>query len=141
MQLRLHYINNILLPPNYIKGLTSNPKLKQLAKDKRKAGFLPEVAFWMQVHKGKFHGIDFDRQRVIGNYIVDFYVKYLALVVEIDGSSHDGREEQDEIRENYLKNFGIRIFRATNQDVMNRMDYVLKELENYILSNYSLDNN
>jgi len=95
----------------------------------------------MQVHKGKFHGIDFDRQRVIGNYIVDFYVKYLGLVVEIDGSSHDGREEQDEIRENYLKNFGIRIFRATNQDVMNRMDYVLKELENYILSNYSLDNN
>ena len=39
----------------------------------RKAGVLSEVIFWLQVHKGMFWKIDFDRQRIIGNYIVDFY--------------------------------------------------------------------
>lgn len=66
-----------------------------LAREKRKAGILPEVLFWQQVHKKKFYAIDFDRQRIIGDYIVDFYVKALGLVVEIDGSSHDHKQEYD----------------------------------------------
>lgn len=45
-----------------------------------------------KVHKGHFYKIDFDRHPVIGNYIVDFYVKKLGLVVEIDGSSHDDKK-------------------------------------------------
>ncbi|MBP1163359.1 very-short-patch-repair endonuclease [Chryseobacterium sp. PvR013] len=43
----------------------------------------------------KFHTIDFDRQRIIGNYIVDFYVKTLGLIIEIDGSSHDEKELEE----------------------------------------------
>ncbi|WP_317228619.1 MULTISPECIES: DUF559 domain-containing protein [Chryseobacterium] len=43
--------------------------------------------------------MDFDRQRIIGNYIVDFYVKTLGLIIEIDGSSHDGKEIYDSIRQ------------------------------------------
>lgn len=46
-----------------------------------------------------FWKIDFDRQRIIGNYIVDFYVKTLGLVIEIDGSSHENKEEYDQKRE------------------------------------------
>lgn len=96
------YIKGIKLRINFLNDLPRNPKLAKLSKDKRKAGYLPEVLFWQQVLKRRFHSIDFDRQRNIGNYIVDFYVKYLGLVVEINGSSHDSSEEYDEIRENYL---------------------------------------
>jgi len=42
------------------------------------------VLFWKQVHKGKFYGINFNRQKIIGRYIVDFYVPSLSLVIEIE---------------------------------------------------------
>jgi len=51
------------------------PTLKLLAKEKQKAGIYSEVLFWQQVRNKQFYQIDFDRQRIIGNYSVDFYVK------------------------------------------------------------------
>ncbi len=49
----------------------------------------------------KLWGFDFDRQRCIDNYIVDFYCKELMLVIEVDGMSHDSDEAslKDEIRQ------------------------------------------
>ncbi len=96
-------IHDIPIYRNYIENLPSNPLLKQLSRDKRKAGILSEVLFWQQVRNRNFHGIDFDRQRIIGNFIVDFYVKTLGLVVEIDGSSHELKEVEDEVRQGYLE--------------------------------------
>ena len=110
-------INNTPIKRNFIENLPYNPKLKQLVKDKRKAGILSEVLFWVQVHKGKFHKIDFDRQRIIGNYIVDFYVKTLGLIVEIDGNSHDYKQDYDAERQLYFENLGLKVFRCTDDDV------------------------
>ena len=47
----------------------------------------------------------FLRQRVINNYIVDFYCSELNLVIELDGDSHyeDGAEQYDEIRTEILE--------------------------------------
>jgi very-short-patch-repair endonuclease len=69
------FIGNIEIKqyPNLI--LPANPNFKVRAKALRQARNLSEVLFWIQVTKGGFHKIDFDRQKVIGNYIVDFYVK------------------------------------------------------------------
>jgi very-short-patch-repair endonuclease len=64
------------------------------------------VLFWQQVHKGIFHKIDFDRQRIIGHYIVDFYVKALGLIIEIDGVSHDHKASYDSEKQAYLENLG-----------------------------------
>jgi len=85
MQIVTH-IDNIAIRRNFVAPLPYNKNLKPLLPGKRKSGILCEILFWKQVHERKFHGIDFDRQRIIGNYIVDFYVKNLGLVVEIDGS-------------------------------------------------------
>lgn len=103
-------INKIPIYRNFVENLPHNPALKTLARSKRKAGILSEVLFWMQVHKGNFHKIDFDRQRIIGNYIVDFYVKALGLVVEVDGCSHDNKQEYDAERQAYLESFGLKVF-------------------------------
>ena len=121
-----------------ILELPYNPNLKQRAKELRQARNLPEVLFWMQVTKGGFHKIDFDRQRVIGNFIVDFYIKKLGLVIEIDGSSHDGKEEYDAEREEYLISLGLKVYRIQVDDVMKQMNNVLIGLENYIVENYGV---
>lgn len=132
----LTQINGIPICKNYVENLPYNPKLKALLNGKRKAGILSEVIFWKQVRANSFHNIDFDRQRIIGNYIVDFYVKKLGLVVEIDGWSHDVKKDYDEFREKYLESLGLKIFRLTDFDVKNNLGKVMKDLEGFIVENY-----
>jgi hypothetical protein len=54
-------------------ALSYNPKLKDRAKALRKAGNLPEVLLWNKLKNNQLRGLDFDRQKIIGNYVVDFY--------------------------------------------------------------------
>jgi len=131
-------IKDTLLGPNPITELPYNPQLKLRARELRKAENLSEVLFWMQVTKGRFHKIDFDRQRVIGNFIVDFYVKQLGLVIEIDGSSHDNKIEYDKSREEYLFSLGLKIYRVKVIDVMRNMHSVLIGLEEYMIQEYGI---
>ncbi|MBX2930649.1 MAG: DUF559 domain-containing protein [Chitinophagaceae bacterium] len=102
----LTHIHNIPIRKNFIPQLPYNPLLKELAKEKRKARILSEVLFWKQVRNKQFHNIDFDRQRIIGNYIVDFYVKALGLAIEIDGISHEAKESYNKVREIFLLSEG-----------------------------------
>jgi very-short-patch-repair endonuclease len=53
---------------------------------------LGEVLLWQRLKRKQMRGFDFDRQRPIYRYIVDFYCKDLKLAIEIDGSSHDSEE-------------------------------------------------
>jgi very-short-patch-repair endonuclease len=131
-------IRNIPIKQNYIKNLTANPFLKNLAKEKRKAGILSEVLFWKQVRNDTFHTIDFDRQRIIGNFIVDFYVPSLGLVVEIDGSSHDDKMDYDRARQQFLEDLGINVFRCDDSDVKKHIDVVMTSLEDFIISHYGI---
>jgi very-short-patch-repair endonuclease len=79
----------------------------------------------MQITKKKFHKIDFDRQRIIANYIVDFYIKKLGLIIEIYGSSHDDKELYDNARGEYFISIGLKIYRISVDDVMKNMDFAL----------------
>jgi very-short-patch-repair endonuclease len=133
------YINDILLKQYPSLVLPKNSKLNERAKKLRQARNLPEVLFWMQVTKGGFHKIDFDRQIVIGNYIVDFYVKSLRLIIEVDGSSHHNNEEYDFKREEFLKSLGLKVYRITVNDIMKNMYNVMLGLENYIIENYGVE--
>ncbi|GAB0156518.1 DUF559 domain-containing protein [Chryseobacterium sp. Alg-005] len=126
-------INGVPIRRNFVENLPYNSGLKVLLREKRKAGILSEVLFWKQVRAKTFHHIDFDRQRIIGNYIVDFYVKTLGLIIEIDGSGHDLKQEYDGIRQAYLESLGLVIFRITDFDVRNHLPVVMKELEDFIV--------
>lgn len=108
------------------------------AKALRKAGNFPEVVFWKYVRNKSFWNIDFDRQRIIGNYIVDFYIKTLGLVVEIDGESHNEKESYDEKRELFLKSLELKIFKTTNFRVIHDLDNVMKELEQFIIEEFGI---
>jgi very-short-patch-repair endonuclease len=132
-------IHNIPIKRNFILNLPYNPSLKDRAKALIKAGNFSEVVFWKEVRNKSFWNIDFDRQRIIGNYIVDFYVKTLGLVIEIDGEIHNFQEDYDEKRELFLKNLGLRIFRISTTKMKYDTENVMKDLEQFIISEYRIE--
>jgi len=132
-------ISGISIKRNFIENLPYNPKLKILGREKRKAGIYSEVLFWQQVRAGLFYNIDFDRQRIIGNYIVDFYVKTLGLIVEIDGISHENKIEYDAVRQQFLESLGLKIFRVTDGAVKSNILIVMEELQNFIISEFGVE--
>jgi very-short-patch-repair endonuclease len=115
---------------NYL-NLPFNPKLKQRAKELRKAGVLSEVLLWKQLKNKQFKGYDFDRQKIIGNYIVDFYCTNCNVVIEVDGSSHDDKEEYDALRDAYLKGLGLEVIHIRDIDVKKNLDGVMKMLKSH----------
>ena len=115
---------------NYMK-LPFNPSLKERARELRKAGNLCEVLFWNQVKNKQFKGYDFDRQKIIGNYIVDFYCTNCNVVIEIDGSSHDDKQEYDAKRDKFLEDLGLTIIHIPVLEVMNNMAKVMNDLYNH----------
>ena len=129
-------INNIKIKDRYIHNLPANKDLLWFARENRKAGNMAEIVFWMKVHKKMFHGLDFDRQKVIGNYIVDFFVRKLGLVIEIDGGSHNEKADYDAQRDKYLESIGLKVFHTTDYDVLQHVGMVLEELRRYIVNNY-----
>ena len=130
------YINNIPIYRYFTSNLPSNHNLAQRARELRKAGNLAEILFWKRVHKSKFYKIDFDRQRVIGSYIVDFYVKTLSLIVEIDGLSHVGKEVYDAQRQSYLESLGLIVYRIKDTRILKDIDNVMLELEVFVCNRY-----
>ncbi len=129
-------INDIQIKDHYVHNLPENRELFAYARENRRAGNMAEIAFWKQVHKKMFHGLDFDRQKVIGNYIVDFFVKRLGLVIEIDGGSHNEKADYDAQRDKYLEGLGLKVFHTTDYDVLQHLNIMLSDLRKYIVDNY-----
>ncbi|MEA1882984.1 MAG: endonuclease domain-containing protein [Thermotogota bacterium] len=97
--------------------ITYHQRLAVLAKHLKKKSTLSEVILWNHIKSRKMLGIKFQRQKVIGRYIVDFYSKELKLAIEIDGNSHDKRLEADQNREEELNRMGMKVYRILDIDV------------------------
>lgn len=119
------------------KIIPYNPKLKALAKKLRKDMTLSEVLLWDQLKQKKMLGYDFDRQRPIDNFIVDFYCKDLMLAIEVDGSSHDNGEthKADVKRQSILENLGVNFLRFDDLEVKKEMSNVLRTIQYWIEEN------
>jgi very-short-patch-repair endonuclease len=74
------------------------------------------------------HNYDFDRQKPLDAYIVDFYCKELQLAIEIDGNSHDYKYEQDLIRQTRLESLGVHFLRFDDAEVKQNMSNVLRTI-------------
>ena len=72
------------------------------------------------------------RQKVIGKYIVDFYIAEAKLVIELDGSQHFEAEEQgtDAQRDAYLQTLGLTVLRYANSDVNRNFTGVCEDIWN-----------
>jgi very-short-patch-repair endonuclease len=109
-----------------------NPRLKKIARKLRKDMTLSEILFWQQIKGKKLLGYDFHRQKPIDEYVVDFYCPRLKLVLEIDGDSHDGKEEADKIRQDKLESLGLTVMRFWDSDVKNSVDGIIDQLREWI---------
>ena len=82
----------------------------------------PEKRLWRYLSNSQLEGHKFRRQSVIGYYIADFACPAASLIVEVDGDTHD--DAKDRLRDDKLAEFGFRVIRVTNHDVMTNMDGV-----------------
>lgn len=107
-----------------------NKNLKPLARSLRKFGTKGEALLWRNVLKAKQHWpYQFNRQFIIGDYIVDFICRKLKLIIEIDGSSHIAKSEEDFKRQNYLESLGFTVLRFPESLVVYRIDEVVEEID------------
>jgi len=95
----------------------SNPKKYQFAKGMRNHPMASEDALWQLIRRKQL-GMKFRRQYVAYGYILDFYQIDTKLAVEVDGSSHFGRNEADALRDKHLAQQGITTLRLTDTMVM-----------------------
>ncbi len=113
-------------------NLPYNKKLVQRAKNLRKSGSLPEALLWREIKSKKINGLDFDRQKVIGNYIVDFFCAKIKTVIEIDDKTHELKEQHDSIRNKYLQDLGLRIIHISAKDVLKNPSSVAELLRSVL---------
>ena len=97
-----------------------------------------EKHLWHDFLKLQTH--QFYRQRIIGDYIADFYCPATKLVIELDGSQHYENEalEYDAIRTVYMNSLGLKVLRFTNVEVDKRFMDVCINIEQTILSQLAL---
>lgn len=114
------------------KIIPYNSDLKQLASQLRKNMTLSEVLLWNELKKKQMLGYDFDRQRPIHNYIVDFYCKELNLAIEVDGDTHIYRYDYDDKRQKDLEKLGIHFLRFEDIVVKKNISNVLRVIEEWI---------
>jgi very-short-patch-repair endonuclease len=117
------------------KIIPYNPGLKEFAKKLRKTMTFSEVKVWNALKNGQLMGYDFDRQRPIGNYIVDFYCKDLLLALEIDGITHQDERVmyKDGIRQKEVEMLGVTFLRFEALLCVNKVEAVVKEIGRWIL--------
>jgi len=89
-----------------------------------------ERLLWSKIRKKQLRGCQFYRQRIIGNYIVDFYCPKTKLIVELDGGQHYNEEEnrKDRIRDDYMKKLGMKILRLSDREVFENLNGVIERI-------------
>ena len=103
--------------------------LNERAKEMRNNSTKGEIKFWCELLRNRQTGCQFYRQKIIGHYIVDFYCAKLKLVVEIDGISHNKKQDYDKRRNEVLESLGLKVLHYDDQDVQNNFWFVEKDFK------------
>ena len=108
--------------------LQYNPNLKHISRRLRGELTESEQALWLHLRRKLMLGVQFYRQKPIGNYIVDFYAPKARLVIEVDGSQHldASHAQNDAWRDEYLTSQGLIVLRFNNLQVLKERDAVLE---------------
>jgi very-short-patch-repair endonuclease len=89
-----------------------------------------ERFFWSHVRMRQLGGFQFYRQRIIGQYIVDFYCPRAKLVVELDGGQHLSNQgaKADSKRDEYLRQLSLHVVRFSDTDVLDNIEGVIGKI-------------
>jgi very-short-patch-repair endonuclease len=89
----------------------AKPEKVVWARRMRKNPTTSEARLWKALRGKRLGGLGFRRQHIILGWIVDFYCPAVGLAVEVDGSSHEGRSDEDKHRDKAMRSLGIRVLR------------------------------
>jgi very-short-patch-repair endonuclease len=114
--------------------LPRNKKLNLHSRSLRRNATKQENHLWYDFLRK--YPLRFNRQRIIGEYIVDFHCPKANLVIELDGSQHYEEDaiDYDKRRTEYLESLGLTVIRFTNTDIDRNFDGVCQMIEQTILS-------
>ena len=101
-------------------------KLKPRARELRNRATEPELRLWRHLRNSQLDGFKFRRQVAIPPFVADFLCPAKALIVEIDGWTHEA--DSDHRRDAWLASRGYVTIRFTNADVMENLDGVLTRI-------------
>ena len=89
-----------------------------------------ETLLWSKLRGKQLKGCQFYRQKIIGNYIADFYCPKAKVVIEVDGGQHYSTEgkEKDQMRDDYMTIEGITVLRFSDIEVLRNLDAVLEKI-------------
>jgi len=110
----------------------NNPNLTGNSKSLRKNMTKEEKHLWYDFLKKL--DITVNRQKVIGDYIVDFCISSAKLVIELDGSQHyePDSKEYDKQRDKFLQSQGYTVLRFLNRDVNNNFEGVCLQIKKHL---------
>lgn len=118
-----------------IKGggtLVMSDNKTAIAKALRKRLTDSERILWKHLRAKQIEGYKFRRQAPIGKYIVDFVCHEKRIIIEVDGSQHD--VNIDNIRDEWMREQGYKVFRFWNNEVLLNIEGVLEVIRNFLLS-------
>lgn len=110
-----------------------NKNLKPFAQELRKSMTKEERHLWYDFLKKL--PVTVNRQKVVGSYILDFYIASAKIAIELDGSQHysaDGRESDKE-RDEFLEDNGIKVLRYSNYDMNHNFEGVCRDIEKHLI--------
>ena len=101
----------------FMKGIKTINPLRKNARTLRKEMTRQERHLWYDFLKNLPQTVH--RQKMIGNFIVDFYIPSCKLVIELDGAQHTEPQaaEYDAHRTAYLQSIGCRVLRYGNNEL------------------------
>jgi very-short-patch-repair endonuclease len=115
--------------------------LKGRARDLRKGLTESESALWSHLRRKQLLGIQFYRQKPLGQYIVDFFAPKARLVIEVDGSQHmeENHAQRDKNRDEYLTGSGLRVLRFNSRVVLTETDAVMEVIYRTIAEQLNIE--
>ena len=114
------------------KKITRNHKLLNIAKTLRRQMTRHEKHLWYDFLQ--HYPIKIYKQRIIDNYIADFYCHQARLIIELDGSQHYTTEGQqnDMERTDVLEQYGLLVLRFSNKDIDDHFEGVCRLIDKTI---------
>lgn len=92
----------------------------------------PERRLWKLLRHHQMRGLHWRRQHPIGNYFADFAYSRAKLVVELDGSSHDDRQDADANRDEVLRELGWTTMRFSNGEFARSAEGVWEKIAEFL---------
>jgi very-short-patch-repair endonuclease len=108
----------------------ANPATMRAAARLRKNLTLAEYLLWKKLSDKEIFNVKFRKQHPVNIFIVDFYCHECKLVIEVDGEYHNDEYqcEYDCGRTSDLNNFGLKVIRFTNFEIINEIDQVINKI-------------